>query len=286
MWRQRRNLVPPGDQRIDGQTVLTTGGNGGIGYATAAALLDRGARVVVACRDRQRADQAVEQLRQSTGGDISSVRCDLADLNSVRSAGDEIRAQATQIDAVVLNAGVWPQKYDTTQQGHEIAFGVNVLGHFAMCRELLEQRTVRPGGRIVWVTGDIYVAVKECTSDYTYRGALGGMIAYCRSKLGNLWLRSALADQYRDYRWYAVHPGVVATNLSGSSHPWLLRKTVLITPDEGAWTTTRCVTATDAVPGYYHNTRGLVTLGQRDPASNDAAAGALFERCRELAAPT
>ena len=69
----------------------------------------------------------------------------------------------------------------------------------------------------VIVVGDIYILARGCSADYAYRGALGGQLAYCRSKLGNLWYARELARRHPSLRVHAVHPGVIATELGGSS---------------------------------------------------------------------
>lgn len=71
------------------------------------------------------------------------------------------------------NAGVWPRSYATTRQGHEIAFGVNVLAHFVLCRELAAA-AVLDATRVVVLTGDIYILGSACTPDFPWHGAIGG----------------------------------------------------------------------------------------------------------------
>ena len=185
-------------------------------------------------------------------------------------------------DVLVLNAGIWPRRYAETAQGHEIAFGVNVLGHFTLTQRLLRHEAITGAGRVVWLTGDIYILARDCTPDFRYRGTIGGMRAYCRSKLGNLWLWRSFAKHRPDIGWYAAHPGVVATNLGGSHGPDWLTKRLLLTPDEGARTTLLCATAAGP-PGYVHNTRGFIELSARDPATDDTRAEGLFATCSDLA---
>ena len=70
-----------------------------------------------------------------------------------------------RVDILVENAGIWPQRYATTRQGHEIAFGVNVLAHFVL-RQQLQQRGLLRDGRVVVVTGDIYLPASDCAPDF------------------------------------------------------------------------------------------------------------------------
>ena len=285
MWRQGARQLPVPETRIDGQRVLVTGGNGGIGLAVAEGLRDRGADVVIACRNSARARAAVERLRARPGaGQVDSVACALDDQASVVACVDRLSG-GPAFDRVVLNAGVWPKRYAETKQGHEIAFGVNVLGHALLADGLLAANLVSAGSRFVWVTGDIYIMSKACSPAFRYRSMLGGQQAYCRSKLGNLWLCHVYAQRHSDCGWYAAHPGVVSTRLAGDGGPAWLRRWLMVTPAEGARTVLTCATDPELPPGYLHNTLGRMELHPADPGANTERAEALFETCRELNRP-
>ena len=118
------------------------------------------------------------------------------------------------MDLLVENAGIWPQRYAQTRQGHEIAFGVNVLAHFVLRSELGAAGALG-ATRIVMLTGDIYILASACTPDYRWSGRVGGLRAYCRSKLGNLWIAAGLVERSPGLEVRVVHPGVVATGLGG-----------------------------------------------------------------------
>jgi NAD(P)-dependent dehydrogenase (short-subunit alcohol dehydrogenase family) len=196
-------------------------------------------------------------------------------------------ARGRVVDVLVENAGLWPRRYAETRQGHEIAFGVNVLAHFALRRELAAAG-VLGRSRVVIVTGDIYVLASTCTPDFRWRGALGGMRAYCRSKLGNLWIAAELARRSPALEVRAVHPGVVATNLglaAGGSGSWL-KRLLLLPPALGAEAPLLCATQPGLESGgYWHNVHGRMRLAPGDPAANSAAAAKLWETCEELSTP-
>ncbi|MEL6346328.1 MAG: SDR family NAD(P)-dependent oxidoreductase [Myxococcota bacterium] len=283
MWQQRAHLIDYPTPRADQQRVLITGGNGGIGLATARGLLRRGADVTIACRNPEKARHAAQQLLDETGQSVDIALCDLADLGSVAQCAGALDGV---FDVLICNAGVWAKSYAETAQGHEISFGVNVLGHFLLIEKMIDRGVLAEGARVVIVTGDIYVMVSDCSPDYRYRGALGGQWAYCRSKLGNLWLRHALEDAHPDRKWFAVHPGVVTTNLAGAaSGPAWLTDRLLISPDEGAQTSIACATVPDMPTGYHHNTLGHVALDPTDPGANAEGWRRMMTQCVPLIAP-
>jgi NAD(P)-dependent dehydrogenase (short-subunit alcohol dehydrogenase family) len=268
---------------------MVTGATGGIGLEIARGLARRGAALILPCRSLRRGEQAVQSLRSSTGAAprVALVEMDLEDLDSVRRGALEIAQAAGErrLDLLVENAGLWPQRYAQTRQGHEIAFGVNLLAHFALRREL-QRLGVLAAGRVVVLTGDIYVLASACTPDFRWKGPLGGMQAYCRSKLGNLWIAAELARRAPELEVRTVHPGVVATNLGGkvSGLAGWIKRQVMLTPEQGAQMPLLCATQPGLESGgYWHNVHGRMRLSPRDPASDAAAAGRLWETCEALA---
>jgi retinol dehydrogenase-12/retinol dehydrogenase-13 len=219
---------------------------------------------------------------------IALVEADLEDLESVRRGAAEIARTAAgrRIDLLVENAGVWPRTYATTRQGHEIAFGVNVLAHFVLRRELARAALLE-STRVVVLTGDIYVMASDCTPDFRWRGSRGGAQAYSRSKLGNLWIAAELAKRSPHLEVRVVHPGVVATNLGGAAGmpgAWLLRR-FMLSPEEGAQMPLVCATQPGLENGgYWHNAYGRMLLPATDPARARERAARLWEQCEALAA--
>jgi NAD(P)-dependent dehydrogenase (short-subunit alcohol dehydrogenase family) len=140
--------------------VLVTGGNAGIGYFAAEQLASAGADVVLGSRDPAKAEAAMASIRsQVAGARVSHVELDLADLASIEAAAGSLGG----LDAVVCNAGVMvdepPRR--TTADGHELMFGTNHLGHFALVARLLPE--LAPDGRIV-TTGSF--AAKSSSLDF------------------------------------------------------------------------------------------------------------------------
>ncbi len=289
MWRQEaRCLVCPGTPRLDGQWALVTGGGEGVGLGTCRGLLQRGARVITASRSAAKGERACAQLKDELGADapVSHLSLDLSDLSRVDGAAAALatRLGDARLDVLVCNAGLWPQRHGVSPQGHELAFATNVLGHFLLLRHLVGRR-LGATARVVIVTGDIYILANDCTSDYRYRTPLGGMLAYCRSKLGNLWLARELQRRHPQLHVRVAHPGIVATSLGGARKgiAEAISRRLLLDVERGAQTTLHCVTQPHVPDGaYVHNVLGIMKLGDDDPASDGARAAQLWDRCETL----
>jgi NAD(P)-dependent dehydrogenase (short-subunit alcohol dehydrogenase family) len=250
--------------------------------------LQRGAEVVLACRSQRKAQTAIETLRDEFGAEcpVTHLPLDLSDLSSVRESANLLaeRLGDQRIDVVVCNAGLWPRRYSASPQGHELAFATNVLGHHALLRELM-RGTLADAGRIVMLTGDIYALASDCSPDYRYHTPFGGMLAYCRSKLGNLWLADQLRTRAPEFSVVAVHPGVVASNLGGrgGSLARLVRRRIMIDVERGAQASVYACCAQDLpADAYLHNTLGLIELRKDDAARDTAKAERLWETCERL----
>jgi len=273
---------------LEGARALVTGGSEGIGLETCRGLLQRGARVIMASRSAAKGERACAQLRGELGADtqVSFLPLDLCDLSRVREAALALptRLGGQRLDVLICNAGLWPRRHDVSPQGHELAFATNVLGHFLLLRHLVG-RQLAADARVVIVTGDIYILASDCTPDYRYRTPFGGMLAYCRSKLGNLWLARELQRRHAELHVRIAHPGVVATNLGGQRKGLggALSRRMMLDVVRGAQTPLYCVTQ----PGlpdaaYIHNVLGIMKLADDDPASDGSRAARLWDRCETL----
>lgn len=151
-------------QRMDGKTVVITGANTGIGYETALELARRGARVVLACRDGQKAARAVDRIKSASGNaNVSSELLDLASLDSVAEfARMFTRTYSTGLDVLVNNAGVMACPKSTTRDGFDYQFQVNYLSHYLLTRLLLPKIRNSSGDssssapRIINLTSKLY----------------------------------------------------------------------------------------------------------------------------------
>jgi NAD(P)-dependent dehydrogenase (short-subunit alcohol dehydrogenase family) len=189
---------------MDDKTVIVTGGNAGLGYETAKniALSDPSYHVVLACRSASRGEAAAASLRLETGNShIQATHLDLASLVSVRSFATTFsRMGLPPLHGIVCNAGISASGVagsPRTQDGFEMIFGVNHLGHFLLTNLLLP--AMDDHGRIVFVTSDLHnppaffpAKVRYVSGDALAHGKTG-MAQYCISKLCNIYCTYEMA---------------------------------------------------------------------------------------------
>ena len=133
-----------------GRTVLVTGANGGLGLQTARTLAHNGARVLMACRNPQKAQEAVAEVTAwARGPEPESIPLDLADLSSVRTAADRAGELTDSLDVLVNNAGLMAVPLGRTADGFEMQLGTNYLGHVALTDALLPLLLAAPAPRVV-----------------------------------------------------------------------------------------------------------------------------------------
>lgn len=250
--------------RLDGKTVLITGANTGIGKETAVDMARRGARVILACRDMDRANKAAEDVKKRSGNDNVIVKkLDLASLQSVRQLAKDVLANEERLDVLINNAGIMGCPKLETEDGFEMQFGVNHLGHFLLTNCLLDLLKKSAPSRIVSVSslaherGQIYF--DDINQDKDYHP----WKSYVQSKLANVLFTRELANRLQGtgITAYSLHPGVIQTEIGRHFWPTLpLWKRVVCmpitffikNPTEGAQTTIYC-----AVEESLQNESGL-----------------------------
>jgi len=237
----------PGE--LAGRVFLVTGGNTGIGRATAEGLAARGGRVWIASRSRAKGEEAVAAIKASTGNDaVGFLALDLADLESVQACAKAFLALGEPLHVLVNNAGVAGRR-GLTRQGFELMFGVNHLGHFALTGALLGCLTDSAPARVVTVASDAHYSARGIDYDALRRPARGitGLPEYAVSKLCNVLFSAELARRTAGtgVTTYALHPGVVASDI-WRRVPWPVRPIItrrMLTVTEGAATSLYCATS-------------------------------------------
>lgn len=226
---------------------VVTGANTGIGRATAEELARRGAQVWLACRSANRTAPVVETIRRETGNDrVEFVALDLGDLASVHACADALLDRDVPINGLINNAGLGGS--GRTKDGFELHFGVNYLGHFLLTLRLLPLlgRAAAPA-RIVNVSSHAHRDAKALDFDAVRRATKSfmGMREYAVSKLASVLFTRSLARRLRGggVNSYALHPGVVATDMWRRVPGFIawLPKLFLPSPAEGAATTLHCL---------------------------------------------
>jgi retinol dehydrogenase-12 len=283
---------PPGTPRdLAGRTFIVTGATGGIGHVTAGVLAQRGARVLLGCRTSERGEAAAARLRAAAGStalDIEPFPVDLGDLASVRAAPAAFLAGGRPLHALINNAGVAGTR-GLTRDGFELTFGVNHLGPFLLTR-LLEAR-LREGApaRVVNVSSQAHRSARGVDFSVLQQPALSrsGIHEYAVSKLCNVLFTRELARRWAGsgVTSYALHPGVVATDIWRRLPPplrWLVTR-FMVSPADGARTTIYCATdpTLAGVSGRYYDRQREATPSLN--AQDDALAVRLWEESEKMA---
>jgi len=202
-----------------GRVAIVTGANSGNGLETARALAGRGALVVLAVRDLAKGDVAVADIEADhPAAHLELVELDLALLDSVRNAADEIRDRFERIDLLVNNAGVFHTSRQQTADGFEIRFGTNHLGHFALTGLLADRLVGIEGSRIITVSSNAHRYRARIDFDrFGMEQGRSQSAAYGRSKLANLLFTHELQRRLEAVGSptlaLAAHPGWAETEI-------------------------------------------------------------------------
>ncbi|MEU8074911.1 SDR family NAD(P)-dependent oxidoreductase [Catellatospora citrea] len=251
-----------------GRVAVITGANTGIGFEAAKVLAARGATVVLACRNPDRAGDARNRLTASTpGARVEFLRLDLSSLASIREAAAELRGRHPEIDLLVNNAGVMWTPPSTTADGFELQFGTNHLGHFAFTGLVLDRLLPVVGSRVVTVSSMGHRTGQLDFDDLQSERSYGRHRAYAASKLANLMftyeLQRRLETAAAHTTALAAHPGGAGTELMRNSPPLIRFLNPVFGPlvtqsaERGALPTLRAATDPFARGGEYYGPDGL-----------------------------
>ncbi|XP_055707577.1 retinol dehydrogenase 13-like [Phlebotomus papatasi] len=202
--------------RMDGKIVVITGSNTGIGKETALEMAKRGAKVYLACRNPQRAEDARQEIvEKSNNVNVFAAELDLASMESIRKFVEKFKSQEQRLDVLINNAGLYCP-LQRTRDGFEMQIGVNHLGHFLLTNLLLDILKSSAPSRIVTVSSLLHMFGGIKKYDLNSEKSYSAYSAYCQSKLANVLFTRALAKKLEGTGVTAncLHPGVVRTEFA------------------------------------------------------------------------
>ncbi|GAB3041653.1 oxidoreductase [Spirosoma pulveris] len=266
---------------LDGKQALITGGNSGIGYEMGVALYQAGATVTIAGRDEQKLRQAAEDMKKLAGrGRIETTVLNLANLAQVKQVAQAYMSMHPRLDILINNAGVMMPPPSLTDDGYELQFGTNFLGHFALTGHLYSLLKQTSGARVVtlssgaykWATGIDY---NNLRSEKSYDPVREYGISKLAAMLFALELQRKMDHTDADLYSLAAHPGIVRTGLQRHIDATALNTyNEVMDPWQGALPALFAATSAEAVKGEYYGPDGEKELtGYPAPAFiNETAA--------------
>ena len=286
-----------------GRTFLVTGANTGLGFEVARVLARAGGRVLLACRNADKAQDAMERIaRENAGADLDFVSLDQAHLASVRAAAERVRSE-DRLDVLINNAGIMYAPKSYTQDGFESQFGVNHLGTFALTGLLLDKLMDAPDGvsdpRVVTTSSIAHTMnAKIYFGDLDASKKYNAFRRYNQSKLANMLFGLELDRRLRAkssrVKSVVAHPGVANTELPRYM-PKVAQALIgpmsgfLNSPLQGAWPTLAAAVGDGVEGGDYYGPdgfmewRGKATTARIAPYAKDPALSMrLWERSVEM----
>lgn len=269
--------------RLDGKVVIVTGSNTGIGYETALDLTKRGAKVILACRDAKRGQEACDKIKLETNSqNVWFERLDLSSFESIREFVKRFKSNFTRLDILINNAGLTTSNRTLTKDGFELQFGTMHLGHFMLTGLLIDMLKSTGSSRIVNVSSTGHKGVDMKWDDLQTENNYSGFGVYRMCKLANCLFTIELAKRYGDAGITSVslHPGGVRTDIAReytSKRNWLWVLYMIFYPilylmtkdcRQGAQTTIYCA-IDDEVPNHNGKYFSDCAVAKCSPQSQD-----------------
>lgn len=261
---------------LSGRVAVVTGANGGLGFETARAFAAKGARVVLAVRDQEKAETAIRRIREETpDAALELVELDLGSQASTTRAARDIADRHPVIDILVNNAGVMASPEGRTVDGYETQIGIDHLGHWTFTALLIPSLLAAPAARVVTVSSTAHHFGRAIDPEKPYPpGRYQAWLAYGTAKLANyhfgLGLNQRFAQAGVRARSLIAHPGLSHSDLQlrtvregggGALAPFFARaaQSTGMAPPEGAMPQIRAATDPAAKGGEFYGPRFVNT---------------------------
>ncbi len=241
---------------LSGKVAIVTGSNTGIGYETALDLYKKGAKVYVASRNEEKAQNAIERMKSDGGtGELIFEKLDLASLSAVKIFADNIINAESRLDLLINNAGIMIPPQEKTEDGFEIQFGVNFVGHFALTGHLFNLLEATKGSRVVTLSSIAHRGAKIDFDNFRLEKDYQPWREYGQSKVADiiftLEFEKRLRKNGNQIMSLAAHPGYSETDLQKYMDKNMLASLELMTAKEGALPTLAACLREDAKGGQY-----------------------------------
>ncbi len=273
-----------------GKTFFVTGANTGLGFEASKVLAGKGARVLLGCRNADKAADAIERIQAThPSADVIHVALDLGDLASVEAAA-KVVLEEPRLDGLINNAGIMMTPYGLTKDGFEQQFGVNHLGHFALTGHLLPLLETTEGARVVNTSSNGHKMGEMAWDDLKAETKYSPTLRYGMTKLANLLftleLSKRLAEAESGVLAVTAHPGGADTELGRhigmAKFLQPLLRPFLNSALQGAWPTLMGATWPDAQPNHYYGPNGIGELAGPAKIVRGNAKSQDPERARKL----
>ncbi len=206
---------------LTGKIMIVTGANSGLGFETTRELANKGAKVIMACRNKEKAKAAKRKIEQAVPhAKLVIMRLDVSSQKSVKEFAEQYQASYDRLDALINNAGIMAAPYMISEDGFENHFATNYLGHFALTGRLLDTLETTPGARVVSVSSIAYFFGNKIDFDTISRvdkKHYQKWHAYGRSKMECLLYAYEMDRRLKaagmHTRSVAAHPGLARTNI-------------------------------------------------------------------------
>ena len=261
---------------MHGKVCLVTGANSGIGRVTALGLAERGATVVLVCRNEESGGPVLEEIERQ-GGTATPLTADLSSQRQVRAAAAGFLERFERLDVLINNAGVAGRgARQLSEDGLEATFAVNHLAPFLLTTLLLDRLKASAPARVITVSSAAHRTYALDFDDLQGERRYSGFGAYARSKLANILFTHELSRRLEgtDVTANCMHPGVVATGIFRNQPRWVravFTNPLTLTPEQGADTLLWLATAREVaeVSGRYFVRRKArrPSRAARDPAA-------------------
>ncbi len=225
------------------KNLAITGPTSGIGIETVKKLVPIFDRIFLLARDGDKVDTMIRSFGEKEQKKFTFVPLDLADLSSVRNAANTIISSTDSLDVLINNAGGIFDKKGLTNDGFELTFSTNHLGHYLLTNLLMSVLLKNQGSKVIHVSSEAHRMAKVNFDDLNFKVGFSSFKTYANAKLFNILFTKSLAEKFGHHglKAYALHPGVVKTNFAKESTGlfgllWKLGSPFMITAAEGAKT--------------------------------------------------